>query len=234
VIRDFASYIEANPLQCPFNDYMLAFRLLSMGTYRMDRRGYVYLYDNSNWQVSESFFESNARWYKGYNLASNFTYLTRLHWAVVAVHFFSSIFRAKNLTDDQADAIVSYLFQRQRTEFISDFHIYGNVITAIFEGHASAMAALMRLMTGSYDRITTIFDDFAVVVSVFSPEVAAKYRDFQTNTLQPKAGPISVPPFELIPKRKAGFMSRPPFDLNIFPKATRAFYRMIGPRKRGV
>lgn len=193
VIRDFAHYVEVNPLQCPFNDYMLAFHLLSMGTYRMDRRGYAYIYDNSNWQLNDAFIQSNARWYQGYNLPESFAYLTRLHWAVVAVHFFASTFRASNLTKEQAEAIISYLFDRQRSEFASDYHQYKSEITAVFSGHAQASTAFARLRSGGYDQIAAIFDDFAKIVSIFSPSVATKYRAFQASTLQSNSGQIHAP-----------------------------------------
>jgi hypothetical protein len=197
VIRDFASYIEANPLQCPFNDYMLAFHLLSMGTYRSDRMGYVYLFDNSHWQLNDSFIESHSRWYKGYDLPEKFGYLTRLHWAVVAVHFFSSIFRSPDLPNERAEAIVSYLFNRQRTEFARDFYRYKPAIDALFVGHADAAAACERLMKNKYGHIATIFDDFSLVVAVFAPGVARRYREFQTATLLPQAEKVrfSAPVF---------------------------------------
>lgn len=212
VIRDFARYVEVNPLQCPFNDYMLAFHLLSMGTYRMDRKGYVYLYDNSNWQLNDTFIESNARWYKGYDLPGSFAYLTRLHWAVVAVHFFSSTFRAKNLADDQATAIIAYLFDRQRKEFATDYKRYRPAINAVFKGHAEASAALRRLMSNKYQHIAAIFDDFAIVVALFSPDVAARYRAFQTASLQPHADGINAPALSNVFFAKAKRMVEQAFE----------------------
>ena len=195
VIAGFARLVESNPLPCPFYDYMLAFHLLSTGTYRLDRNGFVYLYDHTNWQRNDAFIESNKRWYKGYTLPESFGYLTRLHWAVVAAHFFSSTYRSPDLSAEHADAIVAYLFQRQRTEFIGDYHLYRSTIEALFAGQPEAAAALDRLMTRSYKRLTPIFDDFARVVAVFAPETAARYRAFQAETLLPRADAIRLSPF---------------------------------------
>ncbi|MEW6437590.1 MAG: glycosyltransferase [Pseudomonadota bacterium] len=193
LIRAFADYVEKNPLQCPFNDYILAFHLLSTGTYRRDEMGYVYLFDNSHWQLNDWFIESNSRWYKGYGLPEKFGFLTRLHWAVVAVHFFSSVFRSPDLSPDRAKAIVAYLFTRQRDEFAQDFQQYKPTIEALFAGNAEAAAAFTRLMKNGYENIEAIFDDFALVVAVFSPDVARRYREFQSATLIPKSGDVKFP-----------------------------------------
>ena len=193
VITGFAAYIEANPLQCPFNDYMLAFHLLSMGAYRMDRRGYAYIYDHTNWNINDAFIKSNSRWYKGYSLPEEFGYLTRLHWAVVAVHFFSSDFRSPDLPEHDAEGIVAYLFDRQRREFAQDYKAYKSTIESLLSAHPQAAAACARLMKENYDRITRIFDDFALVVAVFSPDVARRYRAFQAATLRPHADAIKRP-----------------------------------------
>ena len=193
LIRKFAEYVETNPLQCPFNDYILAFHLLSTGTYRRDQMGYVYLFDNSHWQLNDWFIESNSRWYKGYGLPEKFGYLTRLHWAVVAVHFFSSIFRSPALPAERAKAIVSYLFNRQRSEFAQDFQIYRPVMEELFAGNAEAAAACARLMKNRYECVESIFDDFSLIVAIFSPDVARRYREFQSATLLSKSEPVSFP-----------------------------------------
>ena len=186
-IADFVTYSERNPLGCPFNDYMLAFHLLSVGKYRLDRLGYIYAYDHGNWQDNDAFIKSNSRWYKGYNLPESFGYLTRLHWAVAAVHFFSSTFRSPGLSDDRADAIVAYLFGRQRTEFRSDYKRYKSQIDLLFMSHREAGAALSRLMNARYEDVTAIFDDFARVTAIFSKEVSILYRRFQSSTLRPQS-----------------------------------------------
>ncbi len=185
VIQEFADYVERNPLQCPFNDYILAFHLLSTGVYRRDPMGYVYLFDNSHWQLNDWFIESNCRWYEGYGLPKKFGYLTRLHWAVVAVHFFCSIFRSPQLSLEEGRAIVRYLFNRQRGEFARDFYRYKPEFDAMFRGNADAASACKRLMKNNYDGVEAIFDDFALVVSLFSPDVARRYRIFQSETLRP-------------------------------------------------
>ena len=195
VIRGFADLVEANPLPCPFYDYLLAFHLLSMGTYRLDPRGYVYIYDNTNWQLNDAFIKSNMRWYKGYGLPEAFGYLTRLHWAVVVVFFFSSTFRSPDLTNEDAESIVSYLFDRQRREFANDYYKYRPEIAALFVDHGEAAAALARLMSHPYSRIEAIFDDFAMVVAVFSPSIASRSRAFQAATLQPHADTIRASAF---------------------------------------
>ncbi len=195
VVAGFARLVERNPLPCPFYDYMLAFHLLSMGTYRLDRNGFLYLYDHTNWQRNDAFIESNKRWYKGYTLPESFGYLTRLHWAVFAAHFFSSTFRSPDLSDERADAIVAYLFHRQRTEFIGDYYLYRPTIDALFAGHADAAAALARLMRRTYKRLSPIFDDFALVLAVFAPQTAVGYRAFQDETLRPGADAIRLSPF---------------------------------------
>ncbi len=195
MVRGFAGFVEANPLPCPFYDYMLAFHLLSTGTYRLDRGGFAYVYDHSNWRLNDSFISSNMRWYKGYGLPEAFGYLTRLHWAVVAVHFFSSTFRAPDLAAARAEAIVSYLFDRQRREFAHDFYRYRPAVEALFAGRGDAVAAFRRLMTRSYDKLTAIFDDFAIVVDVFAPDIARLYRAFQAETLLPGADAISLSRF---------------------------------------
>ena len=194
VIREFAQLVEHNPLPCPFYDYMLAFHLLSMGTYRLDRRGYAYLYDHSSWQLNDAFIESNKRWYKGYGLPEAFGYLTRLHWAVVAAHFFSSTFRSPDLAAERAEAIGAYLFERQRRDFSRDFYRYKSEIEPLFARDGEALAAFRRLMTLGYDRIEPIFDDFAVVAAMFSPDVASHHRAFQTATLRPGADAIRLSP----------------------------------------
>ena len=194
VIQGFARLVATSPLPCPFYDYILAFHLLSMGTYRLDRNGFAYIYDHTNWQQNDAFIESNKRWYKGYKLPEGFGYLTRLHWAVVAAHFFSSTFRSPELSDDRAGAIVAYLFDRQRTEFRSDYDLYRREIDAAFAGCPEAAAALRRLMRSAYGRFEAIFDDFALVVSVFAPEVAARYRAFQSATLLPGTGALRRSP----------------------------------------
>ena len=48
-------------------------------------------------------------------------------------------------------------------------------------------------MTRAYDRLAPIFDDFALVVAVFAPAVAARYRIFQSETLLPGAEAIRLP-----------------------------------------
>ena len=200
VIRGFADFVEANPLGCPFNDYMLAFHLLSIGTYRRDQMGYVYLFDNSHWQLNDSFIESNSLWYKGYGLPERFGYLTRLHWAVVAVHFFSSIYRSSDLSTEQAEEIVCYLFNRQRNKFAQDYYRYRPVIDQLFSLDAGAAAACKRLMREGYTSVDAIFDDFALVVAFFSPDVAQRYREFQRTTLLQKLSSVrfSRPAFRLI------------------------------------
>ncbi len=195
VVQEFATFVERNPLPCPFYDYMLAFHLLSVGTYRLDHRGFAYIYDHSNWQLNDAFIASNKRWYKNYGLPDGFGYLTRLHWAVVAVHFFSSTFRSPALSNESADAIVGYLFDRQRREFARDFYRYKPAIDSLLVHHDEAAAACRRLMTRSYDRIASIFDDFAIVADVFAPDVARSYRSFQTATLQPGADAIRLSVF---------------------------------------
>lgn len=193
VIADFFRFTEANPLRCPFNDVILAFHLLSIGTYRIDRRGYAYVYDHTNWRLNDTFIQSNKRWYKGYGLPEGFGYLTRLHMAVVAAHFFSSRFRSPDLDAGSAEAIAAHLFCRIRAEFADDFHRYRSAIDALFVEGGTAAAARRRLMTRRYDRLEAIFDDFALVVAAFSPEVARLYRDFQGATLHPRAAAIRMP-----------------------------------------
>ena len=192
VVRGFAGFVEQNPLPCPFYDYMLAFHLLSTGTYRLDRAGFAYAYDHSNWQLNDSFITSNKRWYEGYGLPDAFGYLTRLHWAVVAVHFFSSSFRSPDLPAAGAAAIAAYLFDRQRREFARDFYRYRSAVEALFAGHDEAAAAVRRLMTRTYAETAAIFDDFALVVGLFAPDVARRHRAFQAETLLPGTDAISL------------------------------------------
>ena len=192
VVQQFATFVERNPLPCPFYDYMLAFHLLSVGTYRLDHRGFAYVYDHSNWQLNDAFIASNKRWYKNYGVPDGFGYLTRLHWAVVAVHFFASTFRSPDLSNERADAIGAYLFDRQRREFARDFFRYKPAIDALFAGRDESAAACRRLMTRCYDRIASIFDDFAIVVDLFAPDLARSHRHFQAATLRPGADAISL------------------------------------------
>ena len=194
VIQEFARLVETSPLPCPFYDYMLAFHLLSTGTYRLDRNGFAYIYDHANWQRNDAFIESNKRWYKGYKLPEDFGYLTRLHWAIVAAHFFHSNFRSPDLPAERAEAIAAYLFQRQRMGFARDYALYAGAIDALFVGHAEAFVAMRRLMTQGYDRLAPAFDDFALVVGVFAPDVATRYRAFQSQSLRSGADAVHLAP----------------------------------------
>ncbi len=193
VIVDFFRYTEANPLRCPFNDVILAFHLLSIGTYRIDRRGYVYLYDHTNWRLNDTFIASNKRWYKGYGLPEAFGYLTRLHMAVAAAHFFSSTYRSPALGDDEAGAIATHLYERLRGEFLADHERYREPIAPLFAGHPQAGEAFRRLLTSGYDRLGALFDDFAAVVAAFKPDTAKAYRAFQDASFHPAAGALRMP-----------------------------------------
>ena len=194
VIVDFFRFTRGNPLRCPFNDYILAVHLLSIGTNRVDRRGYVYLYDHTNWRLKDAFIANCRRWYKGYGMPDAFGYLTRLHMAVVSAHFFHSSFRSPDLSPTEACLIASDLYEWQRHEFMDEHRRYAAAIDPLFADHPAAKAALSRMMDAAYVSLSALFDDFALVVTVFSPEAARFYRAFQSDTLLISSERIAIAP----------------------------------------
>ena len=204
VIVDFFRFTRANPLRCPFNDYILAIHLLSIGTYRVDRRGYIYLYDHTNWRLKDAFIANCRRWYKGYGMPDAFGYLTRLHLGVVSTHFFHSLFRSPNLSPADAGLIAGDLYEWQRDEFVDEYRRYAAAIDPLFADHPTAKAALTRMMNAPYENLSALFDDFESIVAIFSSEAARHYRLFQSETLQRQEEAIAISPRH----QRFGFVKR--------------------------
>ena len=193
IIRDFADFVAANPLKCPFNDMILAYHVLSIGTYRMDRAGFAYVYNNTNWQTHESFVRSNSGYYRTLGMPEGMGHLTRLHMAAALAHFFSSSFRSPTLSDVEASAIASNLFWRYRKDFRDlNYKLFKADIDRLFIGNADGQAAFDAFLTTPYTSLELALDDFHRIAAVFSADIATRNRAFQSATMLPQAGGLDL------------------------------------------
>jgi hypothetical protein len=194
IVRRFADFVDANPLKCPFNDMILAYHVLSIGTYRMDRSGYAYVYNNTKWQTIESFVRSNSSYYRTLGMPEGMGQLTRLHMAAALAHFFSSTFRAPTLSNAEASAIASHLFWRYRQDFKDlNYKLLKGNIDQLFSGKADGRSAFDAFLSTPYKSLAPALDDFARIVAMFSPDIAARNRAFQSATQLPQAGSFTPP-----------------------------------------
>ncbi len=219
IVRGFADFVDANPLKCPFNDVILAFHVLSVGTYRMDRSGYAYVYNNTNWQTNESHIRSSCGYYRTLGMPEGMGQLTRLHMAAALAHFFSSTFRAPTLSDAEASAIASHLFKRYRREFKDiNYKLFKDDIDRLFFGKADGRSAFDAFLSTPYVSLAQALDDFARIVAIFSPDIAVRNRAFQSATLLPQAGSLTL---REAPSHQAVMLRRAKWLLGRWPVGAR-------------